>query len=206
MIQPQNANSRLEQKEKMLALSHDMKAPSMRALYALREVQHVSSVLNEEHQHLLSEIEYALEEQMGMIHSLFSLDSSEDSSGTNVHEIEIASMVKNRVESFKVVARAASISLSIARFDRAKVRISREVLYRIVDNLLTNAIKYTSEGEIEISIHALRDNKIEISVKDSGKGVPERLQTFLFSNEIRKLEREVNSGHGYGLSVVKKIS
>ncbi len=198
--------SGLDHKEKMLSLSHDMKAPSMRALYALREVQHAISGLDEGQQHLLYEIEYALEEQLGMIHSLFSLDSNENADGyQTTPEIEISTMVRNRVESFKVIARAASITLSTSVLDRAKVRIPREVLYRILDNLLTNAIKYTSEGSIDVSLVYKDNNFIELSVKDTGKGVPERLQKSLFSSDIRSVEREVNSGHGYGLTAVKRL-
>jgi signal transduction histidine kinase/CheY-like chemotaxis protein len=198
----------LEQKEKMLSLSHDMKAPSMRALYALKEVQQSSVNLGEDNTQLLSEIEYALEEQLGLIQSLFSVDLKEDISPRQSPEIEVSSLVKNRVESFKVIARAASIELSVTILERAKVSIPREVFHRILDNLITNAIKYTPEGSIEVSVTHGRNSvkqEIVVSVRDSGKGVPERLRESLFTSDIRKFEREVNSGHGYGLTVVKRL-
>jgi signal transduction histidine kinase len=198
----------LEQKEKMLSLSHDMKAPSMRALYALKEVQHNSFNLTEDNNLLFNEIEYALEEQLGLIQSLFSVDSKEELFQVQSSDIEIASLVKNRVESFRVIARAASIELSVGVLERAKVSIPREVFHRILDNLITNAIKYTPEGSIEVSVTHCRNlakQEIVVIVKDSGKGVPDRLRDSLFTSDIRKFEREVNSGHGYGLTVVKRL-
>jgi signal transduction histidine kinase/CheY-like chemotaxis protein len=193
------------QKEKMLLLSHDMKAPGMRALYALREVQYALQGHDEQQEYLLSEIEYALEEQLGMIDSVFSLDSAEQSYQQPSPEIEISSMVRHRVESFRVIARAASINLTTSVLDRAKVRIPREVIFRILDNLLTNAIKYTPDGSIDVSVILKGTEKVEISVRDTGKGVPERLIKSLFSGEIRAVEREINSGHGYGLTAVKRL-
>lgn len=196
----------LDKKEKMLSLSHDMKAPGMRALYALRELQQSSISLDEGNKALLGEIEYALEEQLGLIQSLFSVDSPHDESGrVFAPELEVASIVKSRVESFKVIARAVNISLEMGDLERAKVRMPREALHRILDNLLSNAIKYTSHGTVKVSVmHA--DKQILVSVVDSGKGVLERLRPHLFSNKIREKEREVNSGQGYGLTVVKRLS
>jgi len=196
----------LEKKEKMLSLSHDMKAPGVRALYALRELQQSSMTLNEGTRALLGEIEYALEEQLGLIQSLFSVDSAHNESGRVLApELEIASVVKSRVESFKVIARAVNISLEIGDLERAKVRMPREALHRILDNLLSNAIKYTSHGTVKVSVvHS--DKQILVSVVDSGRGVPERLRPHLFTNMIREKEREVNSGQGYGLTVVKRLS
>ncbi|HMO18332.1 MAG TPA: hybrid sensor histidine kinase/response regulator [Oligoflexia bacterium] len=197
----------LEQKEKMLSLSHDMKAPGMRALYALRELRMGCRSFDDSSMILLKEVEFSIEEQLSLIQSLFSVDNSKGDVGSDVAipEMEIASVVKQRVESFKVVSRAVNIRLELGELERAKVKIPREALHRILDNLISNAIKYTADGLIRVSVLNV-DNSVMVSVSDTGSGVPIRLQPFLFTNAMREKEREVNSGQGYGLTVVRRLT
>ena len=80
----------------------------------------------------------------------------------------------------------------------------------IVNNLLTNAIKYTEQGEIELNIECLNKNEIcnlIISVRDTGKGIKEENIDKLF-NKFERLDTEINStieGTGLGLAITKSL-
>lgn len=81
-------------------------------------------------------------------------------------------------------------------------------LKQILANLIVNAIKFTEAGHIEIGYKILKDEKIEIRVKDSGLGIsPENLDKIFnrFVQITNKLST-FNSGSGLGLSICKAYS
>ncbi len=81
------------------------------------------------------------------------------------------------------------------------------LLERILDNLIANAIRYTSSGKIRISAKK-SEQEIIISVSDTGPGIPSQEQKNIF-NEFHQLhnpERDRSKGLGLGLSIVKRLS
>lgn len=78
---------------------------------------------------------------------------------------------------------------------------------RIILNLLSNAIKFTSRGgEILVSIHDMNE-RISISVKDNGIGIPVDMQKNIFNRfeQVDKSLRREHEGSGIGLSLVKLL-
>ena len=80
----------------------------------------------------------------------------------------------------------------------------------IVNNLLTNAIKYTDKGIIELSVKCINQNNLcnlIISVKDTGKGIKAENINKLFT-KFERLDAEKNStieGTGLGLAITKAL-
>ena len=87
--------------------------------------------------------------------------------------------------------------------DKGKVK-------EIINNLLTNAIKYTEQGEIELTVKCINQNNIcnlMISVKDTGRGIKSENINKLF-NKFERLDIEKNStteGTGLGLAITKAL-
>ena len=78
---------------------------------------------------------------------------------------------------------------------------TKEVLTRLIDN----AIKFTEKGKVEVSVKQ-DDGFIVVSVKDTGRGIPEKVMTRLFTKFFRiKSALEMESGSGLGLYFCKKI-
>ncbi len=81
-------------------------------------------------------------------------------------------------------------------------------LQQVLDNLITNAIKYTDQGKITLScIRKKMDGKelFEFSVKDTGKGIPLEKQTIIFTRFRQVEENEYREGAGLGLSISKAL-
>jgi signal transduction histidine kinase len=76
----------------------------------------------------------------------------------------------------------------------------------LLDNLLTNAAKYTPPGTtIRVSLHA-EDNLIIFSVEDEGPGIPQSEQGRIFEKFYRASNApEQVTGSGLGLAIVKSI-
>ena len=101
-----------------------------------------------------------------------------------------------------------------------KVNIAEDIPYEllgdkvhmkeIVNNLLTNAIKYTDQGEIELNVKCINKGDISnliISVKDTGKGIKADHINRLF-NKFDRLDVELNTtteGTGLGLAITKAL-
>lgn len=80
------------------------------------------------------------------------------------------------------------------------------LLNRIMNNLLSNAVRYTEQGSISVSIIKLNE-KIVVSVSDTGKGIPEneRKNIFMEFHQLHNPERNRDKGLGLGLSIVKRL-
>ncbi len=78
---------------------------------------------------------------------------------------------------------------------------------RCIVNLLGNAVKFTPEGGlIEVLIQDLKD-KVKISVKDSGIGIPEEKQSMIFDkfNQVIDDNSKQKNGSGLGLTITKHL-
>jgi signal transduction histidine kinase len=77
---------------------------------------------------------------------------------------------------------------------------------QVISNLIDNSLKYTPKGEVDINVRRY-DNKIELSVKDSGVGIAPEVLPKLFEKFIRADDAgQTNiSGTGLGLYVAKQI-
>lgn len=101
-----------------------------------------------------------------------------------------------------------------------KLRIAEDIPYEligdkvhvkeVINNLLTNAIKYTEQGEILVDIKCINKNNISeliITVKDTGRGIKAELINKLF-NKFERLDIEKNTtteGTGLGLAITKSL-
>lgn len=85
-----------------------------------------------------------------------------------------------------------------------KVLLDQTKLYQILTNIISNGLKFTSKGVVEVSCK-MDDNFIHFSVKDEGVGIPEAIKESLFDQFLQgdNALSGVNAGLGVGLSVVK---
>ncbi|WP_057937384.1 hybrid sensor histidine kinase/response regulator [Algoriphagus resistens] len=79
-----------------------------------------------------------------------------------------------------------------------------ELLYQIFENLLSNGVKYSKNGQEVIFKLEYADNKLIGSVKDYGVGIPVEEQYQLFERFFRAKNVGIVEGSGLGLSIVKK--
>lgn len=99
------------------------------------------------------------------------------------------------------------ITLEIPR-DIPFLRMDRERLEEVFENLLSNALKYTPEGgRIAVTVISNRENRtVEISVSDTGRGIPEDGLMQVFDKFKRVDDRRGSViGTGLGLAIVRHI-
>ncbi len=79
------------------------------------------------------------------------------------------------------------------------------LLKRILVNLVSNAIKYTQQGEVNILQKVVGD-KIHVIVEDTGIGIPEEEQESIFHEFFRSRNSSASDGFGLGLAIVKRLT
>jgi len=80
----------------------------------------------------------------------------------------------------------------------------RTYLYRVVQNFVSNAIKYTQKGKVLLTVRK-QNGKVQIAIRDTGIGIPKLQQAAIFSDFYR-VENSSEQGIGLGLGVVKRLT
>ncbi|MFM9269554.1 NahK/ErcS family hybrid sensor histidine kinase/response regulator [Halomonas elongata] len=109
---------------------------------------------------------------------------------------------------FEVMAEDRGLDLVVVP-SRAWVDSDAQMLRRIVQNFLSNAIRYTQEGRVLLGCRH-QGERLSIEVWDSGPGIPEAKQAEIFQ-EFRRLDqasrhKEGEKGLGLGLSIAERMS
>ncbi len=116
-------------------------------------------------------------------------------------EINMGEFIRNRIDYFQEIANMKAITLEIELEKGIYYEFSKTKLQRIIDNTLSNAIKYSHNNE-KIEIKLFKQNMhIIFLVKDNGVGI-ENIDK-IFSRYYR--ENESKGGFGIGLNIVKQI-
>lgn len=115
-------------------------------------------------------------------------------------------MVSEVVKTYTPLAEEKGIILSLDAPEISSIYGDEEKLEQVMDNLISNAIKYTNEGEIKVSVQK-NSTDIYVSVSDSGIGISEEHLDRLFDRFYRtdKARSRDKGGTGLGLAVVKGI-
>jgi signal transduction histidine kinase/ligand-binding sensor domain-containing protein/AraC-like DNA-binding protein len=127
---------------------------------------------------------------------------------TDISEFEIISFLRAVFLLFKDQAESHKIKYLFKHdVESIMVKMDLRQIETIVFNLLSNAFKYTNdEGEIILQISMLyinQDEKVRISIKDSGIGIPEEEQSKVFGR-FYQIKENKNRGLGIGLNLVKE--
>ncbi|MCF2950319.1 hybrid sensor histidine kinase/response regulator [Paraglaciecola aquimarina] len=192
-------------KSKFLATaSHDLRQP----LHALGLF--IGSLRFSRNNQEKAEIQDKLEATHSSLTELFDglLDISKidaDAIDTEIQPVAVKPLLQKIQQEFEVSAINKGIQL---RFHGKDLYVISDPLWleRIVRNLLSNALRYTNQGGVLLTVR-LRKNKVLIQVWDTGIGIPKEQQSSIFE-EFTQLKNPSPAGRlglGLGLSIVQKL-
>jgi len=99
----------------------------------------------------------------------------------------------------------SDVELKITVPPRGIKLLNDEFRFRqIFNNLITNAIKFTKKGYIELG-YEKREDFVEFFVKDTGQGISKEEQDKLFNRFLQSKTNKGNLGHGLGLSISREL-
>lgn len=125
-----------------------------------------------------------------------------------IDKIALQTLLHLTIANYQIIARDKNLSLqAVSPKQTLYVYGNRDLLLQVLLNLVGNALKFTyKDGEIAIRVYTLQDKKVRIEIIDTGIGIIDRYQQYIFQRFYR-VENEVHTlkGTGLGLSIVDTI-
>ncbi len=192
----------------MSIVAHDLKSP-LNSISSLVDLSEMVGSLTDEQEKYLSLIKKASAGGIGLIQDLLDNNAFENEEKVHYSSIELNIFLKNKIENRQFDADVKHITIHHLHAENNAYLIT-DALYlsRVLDNLISNAIKYSNEGtNIYIGHRYTPDQFVNIFVKDEGLGFSSEDKKHLFK-KFHRLSAKPTSGemsHGLGLSIVKTL-
>jgi PAS domain S-box-containing protein len=183
--------------------SHDLRQPvqTLRLLNAALKRQ----VPDAQAQQILERERDALDAMARLLNAL--LDISKLDSGSVQPEIEVvdlAAMIKSLLAQHEPAATARGLSLAVSAAPH-RIRTDSTLFQQLLDNLISNAIKYTDAGGVRIDCTE-DGNGITIAVSDTGVGLAADHREVIFDEFYQVDRKSGRHGVGLGLAIVKRLA
>ncbi|MDO3695331.1 two-component regulator propeller domain-containing protein [Wenyingzhuangia sp. chi5] len=122
---------------------------------------------------------------------------------------DVVTTVKEIAIRFKELNQNPNVTISIkATPPEIYMHFDQEAINMIIDNLMSNATKYTQQGSINIQLAIVEKNDeeyVEINVKDTGTGISKNDLPKIFDRYYQKEGEQHHAGTGIGLALVKNL-
>ena len=175
--------------------THELNTP-LSAILANIEMMD-TDVMIEKNKTKLNRINIAAKTVSTLYKDLTFLTLEKERSNENEH-IDLKALIKDRAEYFAILAQSKKITYQF-NLQSAMIFMDRQKLTRVIDNLISNAIKYNKRN----GVVGFELKQGELCIWDKGIGISSSMLPLIFDRYSRFNKTE--GGFGIGLSIVKKI-
>ncbi len=124
-----------------------------------------------------------------------------------IEKVDMIDVVNDSLDGLGGKAKAKNLEVKINKPGECFGYADRQRIQQVVDNIISNAIKYTNEGFVEITLENLSQDKtgqamVKLSVKDTGEGMSEKAKQNL-GKKFYRANNYVNVGEDTGMRVVR---
>lgn len=202
----------LTYKEQFISIfSHDVKTPIAGAyslIGLLEKDKDFMRCFSDEHRHIFKVIYKDLKYTHEYSQRLYDWSSlSFGNIALDKSTVVLKDVIQNILLNYSDKLTSKNLEISMEIGPEIEITIDEVFFRSALDNLLTNAIKFSNiGGKIEIKAHRNQDYT-RLEIQDHGVGMSEKQLNFLFDNELLKSEIGTvgEKGTGLGMSIVKKI-
>jgi signal transduction histidine kinase len=162
---------------------------------------------NDEQKELITLIKETSNNSLELINEILEVTNS-GTSQLNKELVDINSLLSKSVELLRFKAAEKGQKIKLEQLEEPEnLLISREKIWRVIGNLISNAIKFSAPGETIVVKAIAHKNELKISVKDSGIGIPANVQDKVFNmfTEAKRPGTVGEKSFGLGLSISKQI-
>ncbi|MFK7746782.1 MAG: ATP-binding protein [Kordia sp.] len=193
-------------------MSHELRTP----LYAVTGITHL--LLEEDpkpsQQQYLKSLKFSGDHLLSLVNNILQANKLEDNTITiGASTFNLKANIDNIIKSFDLLIKDRENELNIAYDKEIPELLVGDSLKisQILINLISNAIKFTKNGTIRLSVEKLdetdEDVKLHFCIQDTGIGIPKEKQEKVFEvfSQNHDVVNEEYQGSGLGLSIVKKL-
>ena len=190
-------------------VSHEFRTPLTLMLGPLEEIQkEAREQLSPERHELLATVRRNGLRLLKLVNTL--LDFSRVEAGraqTSYQPTDLTSFTSEIASAFDSAMKNAGLCFSVECLPIADpVYVDRDMWEKIVLNLLSNAYKFTFEGDVSLTLKSV-DGAVELQVRDTGVGIPEEHREHVFErfHRIESTPVRTYEGTGIGLALVQEL-
>lgn len=190
-------------------VSHDLKSPVNRIFALTQLIQEESGNLSENQKEYLGRTHQAIADMLSMIRNLLDtrwLDG--DPIDLRPEKFNLTSALNNLIRNYQPLATRKKIQITANLPAQVIVSEDRHFLFRIIENILSNAVKFSQEGK-NITV-SLQENvtSLLITIQDEGPGFSEDDLKKLYQKYVPLTARPTGgeSSTGLGLAIVKTLA
>lgn len=204
-ISPENADFGVAAKKVFLAnMSHEIRTPLTSMIGFADYLSDKLTGQDVQFAQYISDSGNRLLETLNAVLRIASIDGAEPLMRPEV--LDITAEAQGVVQMFKPHAEQYSIPLKLIVEQPAKAKLDRAAFRRVLTNLVGNAIKFTPDGEVTITVNGDHESVI-VEIEDTGVGVSEEFLPHVFDRfaQESKGQARAYSGCGLGLSICKEL-
>ncbi len=191
-------------------LAHELKAPLAALDGYLNVLKERAAGDNPEvYDHMVDRCLTRIQGMRKMIGDLLDLTRIESGERTReLTDVDVREIAQSAIETARAEAQERNIAIALHADGAVRMQADRSEIEIILNNLITNAVKYNRDGGSVAVQLAGGNDKVTITVSDTGIGMTPEEASRLFNDFVRiKNEKTRNIlGSGLGLSTVKKIA
>lgn len=187
-------------------VAHDLRNP-LTAIKTLAAIMKMEEKMDDEDHENLNMIQNSCDKAAGIINDLLETAHDEQYHDFDTERIELNQFLLKIVDEWVKSKQGQANILYYGTQQPVFAYINTEKMERVMDNLISNAIKFSGpSNHIEILLRITSD-EVLIDVKDFGMGIPQDLLPFIFERFSRASRRGVRGEEsvGLGLSIVRQI-
>lgn len=197
-------------RELIANVSHDLRTPIAIIRGYIETLQMKEEIITaEERKQYINTVKESSERLERLVNELFELSKLEANQVVAKKEpFIISELVSDISNKYKLLAESKNIQINThLSKELSPVFADISLIERVLQNLIDNALKFTPNGgKIEIKTQKTKENNIEISVSDTGIGIPENDREQIFARYYKANNfTDLKNSTGLGLAIAKKI-
>jgi len=197
--------------EFLSTMSHEIRTP-LNAITTI--VTLLGEKSDEEEQKLLDSLRFSSNNLLRIINDILDFTKLDiGKAKLELRSVNFKKLLENTWHTYEGLANEKGLKLSL-KADIAladSYEMDETKLSQILGNLISNAIKFTEKGKVEIEVDLVFSDKKEdtvlFKITDSGEGIPENQCEEIFESfsQIKPITTRKQGGTGLGLAIVKKL-
>ena len=190
-------------------ITHELRTPLTLILGPLEDIQK-DNTLSPKDAQKISVIHQSAIRLLNLINQILEFRKTETQNRKLcVSRGNIVPLIRETGLKYKELNQKKNVSIKLeVKEENIQIYFDKEVILVILDNLMSNAIKYTEQGEITLSVGLSQQNGVsytEIQVSDTGYGINPEALPHIFERYYQEGGKHQASGTGIGLALVKNL-